>query len=406
MSPKLLSLLMKMHGAGKSRLPVLPIEWYLKNLIRSGQKGSRDALWPRYIEALQLQALENPIAAKFKKNPGQMMGSMAIVLKEASPEEKGVLLLQYSYFFPLFRALFDIRAVMKHYHLVLEPSWTGYCDGAILAYAGLEEPVFVQSMEPRDSAFLLNVSDNLVPVETGANWWSSPEAFYPRPEVQKDADLCMIASWARFKRHGEVFHALSRIKRKGRELRLILIGYPCDLTKDDIFLLARREGVERQIELHERIPSDQVALNLARCKVNLVWSKREGVNRAIIEGFMAGVPGILREGFNYGHRYRYINPQTAVYASSRDLEQKILYMTDHHQEFAPRQWIMENMTCWHACETISEVIAQSCRARGERFNGPISAKVNTLDCMQYLVSSDYDRYARDYERLLGCLRFN
>src|SRR5262249_31486334 len=150
----------------------------------------------------------------------------------------------------------------------------------------------------------------LIPVPVSANWWVDHRVFQPLPDVSKDADAIMVASWARFKRHERFFAVLSRLRKRGDKLRVILIGYCNDCTGNDIFRLAPYRGVADQIEMHERVAPEEVNRHLNRAKVNVIWSRREGVNRAVIEGFFAGTPGILRAGFNFGYPYPFINPQT------------------------------------------------------------------------------------------------
>ena len=168
---------MKLHSISKSRLPVLWIEYFLFKAI-SEQWGTRiNTIWERYKRKTIRDSMSLPQFEIFKKNPDVFFESMAIVLRSYSVSQKGILLIKYSYSFSLFLAMFDVNLVMKHYHIVLEPSWTGYCDGSILSYSGLPCPVFVQSLEPKDSDLLLNISKNLFPVEIGSNWWVDHRIF-------------------------------------------------------------------------------------------------------------------------------------------------------------------------------------------------------------------------------------
>ena len=84
--------------------------------------------------------------------------------------------------------------------------------------------------------------------------------------------------------HERFFAALSRLKRRRIEPKAILIGYPMDRTKDDIWRSAGHYGIGNQVELHENIPPEQVNLHLNRAKVNVLWSRREGFNRESLKG--------------------------------------------------------------------------------------------------------------------------
>ena len=97
-------------------------------------------------------------------------------------------------------------------------------------------------------------------------------------------------------------------------MKAILVGYPMGQTKDDVCERAKYYGVFDQLEIHESITSEEVNTHFSRAKVNVLWSRREGWNRAIIEGMFAGVPCVLRKGHNYGFRYPYINANTGCYS--------------------------------------------------------------------------------------------
>jgi hypothetical protein len=224
--------------------------------------------------------------------------------------------------------------------------------------------------------------------------------------VKKDSDLIMIASWTSFKRHGRFFSALAKAKKIGRVLRTILVGYPGDHTLADISRLAKEYEVDDQIELYEWLKPAEVNQHLNRAKVNVVWSRKEGSNRAIIEGMFAGVPCVLREGFNYGHPYQYINPATGCFAGERELPDKLVWMTDHYHEFSPRPWVMKNMTCQRATEILEDHVREQASARGESWTGGLAVKVSYLTSMRYWDEADRERFEGDYQFLRSSLRMN
>ena len=104
-------------------------------------------------------------------------------------------------------------------------------------------------------------------------------------------------------------------------------------------------GCADQIEIYDDIPQQQVNEVVNRARVSLLWSRREGVNRAIIESMFAGVPCVLRDGFNYGYKYPYINERTACFTSETDLPQTLLSAIRDHDRYAPREWVAANMSC-------------------------------------------------------------
>jgi glycosyltransferase involved in cell wall biosynthesis len=325
-------------------------------------------------------------------------------VKSHRPNEKGVIILEYNYILPAFARLFDLDKVARRYHLVLEPSWSGYCTPEVLTYSQYAFPVFVQAYEPRDAAFIQNLRANLIPVPTSTNWWVDHRLFRPLPDVAKEFDLIMIAAWGAYKRHHCFFHALRDLRVRGHRLRALLLGYPIGMSLKEILDQARFYGVEDQLEVHELVPYKQVNDFLNRAKINIMWSRKEGVNRAIIEGMFAGVPCLVREGFNYGYKYSYINEQTGCFSTERQLPDTILTMLENHARFNPRDWVMENMSCQRATAILSAKIKEVATKAGEPWTEDLTPKVNWLQGMGYWNPEDEGRFAEDIAYLTTTYR--
>jgi glycosyltransferase involved in cell wall biosynthesis len=393
------SLFCKLHrgdflGLGNARI---------ERLVRGAAAGHNKAVLALYQEHVE-HVTPSALVARFDREPEKLLGPIAMVLKSPREGEKGVLLLQYSYTFPLFARRFDIEKVAARYHIVLEPDWSGFCDPNILSYSRYRFPVFVQGFEPRDAQFITGLGSNLVVVPTSTNWWVDHRLFRPLPGAKKEFDLVMVAGWGAYKRHHRFFRALSVLKRKGHRSRALLLGYPVGLTKDDLLREAAYYGLLDQLEFHEWVPYEKVNEFVNRAKVNIIWSRKEGVNRAIIEGMFAGVPCLVREGFNYGYHYPYINPQTGCFAAENRLPDKLLWMTENYRQFAPREWVAANMTCQRATEILSGVIARTAAARGEPWTGGLAVKVNKLHNMDYWEPEDAGRFGPDYQFLRSAIR--
>lgn len=350
------------------------------------------------------RSADDPRWAAMVQDPTRLLGPLVLVLQSPEGARKGVLLLQYSYVFPLFARLFDLDAVAARYHLVLEPDWSGYCDPNVLCYSRYSFPVFVQAYEPRDAQFLDAIGSNLVRVPTSTNWWVDHRLFRPDPEIQKDVDVMMIAAWAPYKRHFALFAAMRTLRQRGILLRTLLLGYPAGYTKDDILRQAMYYGVADQIEQHEWVPYDEVSSHVNRAKVNVIWSRKEGVNRAIVEGMFADVPCVLREGFNYGYRYPYVNEQTGRFTTERDLPETLLQMVESYRAYKPREWVLANLSCQRATELLGEAIRKTTAAAGEDWESRLAVKVNKLHGMEYWDPADKARFEADYAFLRSVLR--
>lgn len=178
-----------------------------------------------------------------------------------------------------------------------------------------------------------------------------------------------------------------------------------DLTRQDIENLAAEYGIADQVEIHERLRPPEVDRLLNRVKVNLLWSRREGFNRAVIEGFFAGPPGIMREGFNYGYQYPYINAQTGAYATENNLPQRLLDMVTHHERYSPRAWVQANMNAQVATRLLDESICTYSQLAGQPWTpGKLVVKVTSLNSMAYWDETQRTSFVDDHAFVLSKLR--
>ena len=342
-----------------------------------------------------------PQTARFYSQPEALLGPVVMVLKSATAEEKGVIVLLYSYVLPLFGRLFDLEQVLRRYHLVLEPSWSGYCNPDVMCYGGLDDTIFVQAYEPRDREFIDSLRSNLVSVPTSNNWWVDHRVFTPLTAVTKDIDVIMVAGWAPYKRHAKFFAALRTLRRRGVRPKVALVGYSLGLRIPDLQRIAAHYHVDDQIEWHEGLSQAEVNGLLNRSKVNVIWSRKEGVNRAIVEGMFAGVPCVVRDGFNYGFKYPYINDATGRFAGEAELPDCLGWMIENYRRFNPRPWVMEHMSCQRSTVIVEETIRA--HAKGH-WSTSLAVKVNGLHGMHYWNEDDAQRFADDYRFLISTIK--
>jgi glycosyltransferase involved in cell wall biosynthesis len=366
----------------------------------AGGGRSTSSIYPRYVEALPI----TPATEGFFRDPGRLLGSRAIVLKSPGENERGVILIDYSFAFPLFARLYDVERIARRYHLVLEPSWSGYCTPEILSFCRFDFPVFVESIEPADTGFLRSLGSNLVPVPVAGNWWVDHRIFRPIPGARKDTDLIVISSWGHYKRHNRLFSALATLRKKGTRPSVILAGYPWDRTREDVLREAKYYGVRDQLEVHEWAEVGEVNALLNRSRANLLWSRKEGFNRAVIEGLFAGVPCILREGHNFGHKYSYINEKTGCFADEATLPEAITRMLERADGLEPRGWAIENISCQAATRVLGDSIREVAEGLGEAWTRDLSVKTVHLHGMDYWDPADAALYEPDYAFLRASMR--
>jgi glycosyltransferase involved in cell wall biosynthesis len=392
------SILSKVHRAAFLEWASLRIERLIRNAVRARQRKEYEPLSDVYAGYVRGAAPSRHTARIFA-NPEKLLQGNAIVLKSPGVNEKGVILLYYSYTYQCFARLFDLPAIMKRYYLVLEPSWSGLCDLNLLLFTQSAHPVFVGTNEPRDAAFLKSIDANLVPVRFGNNDWVDHRVFRPLPGVRKDVDVIMIAGWGSYKRHWAFFSALRKLRRRGVKPRVALVGYPLGNSKERLQRQAAFYGISDLVEFYEWLGPEQVNVLLNRAKVNVLWSRREGSPRSIIEGMFADVPCIVRQGFNFGHRYHYINHQTGQFSSEVGLADAILGVIEGSKNYSPREWVMEHMSCQRTTARLNEAIRAKALELNEFWTRDLVIKTNELNRLHYWSSEDERLFAADYDFL-------
>lgn len=325
-----------------------------------------------------------------------------IVLKSASTSEKGVILLKYVRTFDAMNALFDVPGLMQRYVFVLEPCWAGYCDPSLLMFLVPGQPVFVQCFTEDDFRFIEQVGAPLVPLRLGPADWVDADLFRPRACRRKAYDLAMVASWARGKRHSQLFSALEQIT--DRDIRVLLVGFSnSGRTSEDV----RREAEAIRnprisIEIIDSIPATQVADYVSQCRAFVFLSRKEGDNKALVEAMFADVPAIVYAGTIGGARSR-INPATGVLAEDDQLADRIREVLDHAGRFQPRSWALAHTGSTNATRVLDDVIRRTLTGMGYAWSGTIVEKTNSPN-LAYKDPADRVRFQGDYQFILECRR--
>jgi hypothetical protein len=150
------------------------------------------------------------------------------------------------------------------------------------------------------------------------------------------------------------------------------------------------------VTIHEKLSLEDVGGLLARSRVHVLWSRKEGANRAIVEALFADVPIVVRAGLSYGHAYPYVNGETGRFADEATLGDVLLEMLATPERFHPRAWAMANMSCQRATEILGATLRAHAAARGEPWTRDLVVKTVHLDSQRYWDPADKDRFASDY----------
>jgi glycosyltransferase involved in cell wall biosynthesis len=327
-----------------------------------------------------------------------------LVNKSWSPGEKGLIVADYNFTFPILARRFNLRRIAERYRLYAEPSWTGVLCEEILCLAEFPGRVFCAAFEPRDFAALRDLRTNLVPVaDIGAGAFIDDVFFSPNPAIENRYDIISVARWARYKRYGSLFKCLRTLSHEMGSLRVACVGYPGDLTLDHVREMARRHQVDDLIDFYEQIHPSEVRDLMCASTVNVLWSRREGTGRSSFEGFLVGLPLILRRGFNYGHTYDFVEDGIGHVADEDDFVHvaKRLLRTD--VSIDPRTWMLERFSATVSTRKLQQVVRATAEAEGERWTCDLAVRLSELHGQRYQDESLRARFEPDHRYLRECL---
>lgn len=257
--------------------------------------------------------------------------------------EKGILLIKFTDSFMRLFGRFDFNAISKDYHVILEPSWAGYCLPEILIWLSLKEPIIVQASEAADFEFLKDLQSNIYPIEIGSGNWVDDRYFKNINSSNKKLyDAVYVANYNGIKRHHVLFRAVSKIAKR-RNIRVALVCGTVGGQGRTISKLMDYYGVRNNIELFENLPKSELNEILNKSKTNMLLSLKEGSNRSIFEGFFSGTPAILLKN-NIGVNKKYINARTGLLVEESDFPNALETMVRDYRNFDPARWATENIT--------------------------------------------------------------
>jgi glycosyltransferase involved in cell wall biosynthesis len=332
---------------------------------------------------------------KFIKKHGGIVLKTPRFIRERAVE-KGALLLSHAIGFQFFCYCTDVHSVLEHYVLILEPGWSGYTDPAILYFTRFkDQPIIVMAPERGDYDFLEALGANLIPVSFGFSDWVNPSLFYPLKGEEKKYDAVYVGSWLKFKRHHVLFKVLHELKDPSLQVALVSLLLE---NREEIELLVDAFGVRNNVTFFEQISPEEVNRILNQSKVNLLLSLQEGGNRALFEGFFAGVPGLALKN-NIGIPKDYFNSQTGKLIKERDLKSELLYFREHWHEFNPRPWAEANVTPEITTAKLNELLKRLAYQRGEEWTQGLVAKCNAPD-LEYYPNESVGHGMPTYEEIL------
>lgn len=254
---------------------------------------------------------------------------------------KGVLVITFTETFRFFAHYINTERLLRYFRVVLEPSWSGYCLPEILLWSQYDQPVIVQSSEPRDRHFLEQLRTCLVPISIGASDWVDHRIFYPTGQ-SKEFDVIYIANLSPIKRVHVFLRAVRILLSRRSSSRAALVLSSWGGSRGTFEQLLDLYRLRDRINVFMNLSQRDLNEILNRSKVSVLLSKKEGSNRTLFESMFANVPVLLLHN-NIGVNKEYINEQTGLLISEKELPDAIERIGNMSPPLSPRSWAMENI---------------------------------------------------------------
>jgi glycosyltransferase involved in cell wall biosynthesis len=303
--------------------------------------------------------------SKIGKQPADVRDvPKGILLKPAiSPREKGVLHVPFEdQWLRLFRSG-QAAAVAERYDLILGPSWSPPPEPALLLAIKLwPGRLYTFLSNHTDAERMRALSPTLTPIPLLSSSWVNPEAFAPFLGQERDLDIVMLANFAPFKRHWLLFEALRSLPAS---YRVLLMGVSMEgRSEGDLRHEAEAYGVADRFEVVTRPTREQIARNLARAKVSIVLSRREGSCVAVTESLFADTPVGLVQGAHIGSRV-FLNDRTGRLLREGRLAEDLRSFVEAAGTFRPRSWAMAHLTYRHSSAMLNHTLREMARRDGQ-----------------------------------------
>lgn len=326
-------------------------------------------------KALLNEAAVIPLLERYRQiYEGDPVLSRSLILKPPGPDgEKGVLYVAFEYnLYRLLRGLADPAELLNRYDLVLSTSWSptsyGLLEWALRIVPGT---LYLEAGNPAEIAKLEAYHPRIRCVSTMPCEWIHPDNFNPKPHAARAYDILMVANWAPFKRHYELFGALAKLPAS---LKVALIGQKeAGRTAQSITATARSLGAKQELEVFESLPIQKVREIQCDSKTAVLMSRREGSCVAAMEALFANTPLGMRADAHVGSR-KYVNEHTGrLLNPQRGIHRELAALLEAAPHLEPRQWAVNHLTCHHAITRLNSELKQHAAVQGRRWTRDLAA---------------------------------
>lgn len=301
--------------------------------------------------------------------------------REGQCVEKGVYLITFTGTLQFYIRNIDVNDLQKYFHIVLEPSWAGYCLSEILWWGKLNDKVVIQSTEIRDYDFIKSLDSSLVPTTFGASDWVNQDTFkYITPPPEKTYDAIYVSNHNSIKRNHVFLKTISKIKDPSFKAALVCSGW--GNNRDYNLELMKRLHLYDRIDLIEKLNQHDLNIILNKSKVNILLSLKEGSNRSLFEGFFAGTPGIILKN-NVGANKTYFTEQSGSAINEAELPETLLWYKYNWQKLSAHTWATENISIFKTKDKLDDLLKQISEAQGLQWTTGTCLKVNSPEATLY-----------------------
>lgn len=339
--------------------------------------------------------------ANFKK---ELIGR-SIVLKKPLKEggvlvEKGVMLIKFSETFTLYLRYVDCTNLMKEFHVILEPSWTGHAIEQILGWCQFQEQVYIQCADKPDFDFVSSLNSNLVPLRMGSGEFVDYRIFQPITN-EKKYDLVCVANGLVYKRVYAYLKLIRDLKRNNTNTRAALVCAKRGPLLSVIESLISLMGLSSSLDYFLELTQQELNTVIEQSKANILMSYREGSNRVLFEAIFSGTPSVILDK-NIGIRKECFTKDSGLVARESYLVSDIEALLQRTSVMQPRAWALNNIAPEVSVDKLINLI-ESTEYNSEKFKAPIYYKVNSPEATYMHAYSDITKQISD-DMLSGYVR--
>ena len=313
----------------------------------------------------------------------------ALIKPYLGKKERGVVYISFENQWLRLLSMPNLADFAREYTLVLAPVWCP--PHSLVSYLFplyFPEPIVLLISDQKDLDYFPRISARYQMAPLLSSHWVNPDWFKPYLSEKKDLDIVMVANFGKYKRHHVLFRALRDMPTN---LRVVLMGQ-CQGNRTGASLLAEAKtfGVSGRFELLENQSDEKVFQTLARSKISLILSRREGSCVAVVESIFANTPVGMLIDAEVGSR-QFINDQTGRLFEHGNLAAQLLEFIANADRYQPRKWALDNrISCRDSSGVLNNILKEHALASGQEWTQDI-AQMQWRPNPQLLHEADRER---------------